>query len=106
MAETNVPLLDLRPQYSTIRVEIDEAVRRVIDSQYFILGPEVAALETEIAGYCECSRAVGCASGTDAILLALMALDIGPGDQVICPSHTFFATAGSIHQDSRWRVST
>lgn len=91
-----VPLLDLKPQYAAIRDEIDEAIRRVVESQHFILGPEVEALEREIAEHCGAVRAVGCASGSDALLLVLMALDIGPGDQVICPSYTFFATAGAI----------
>lgn len=96
MAEVTLPLLDLKRQYATIKSEIDEAIRRVVESQSFILGPEVCELEREIAEYCECRHAVACASGTDAILLALMALGIGAGDQVICPAYTFFATAGSI----------
>ncbi len=91
-----VPLLDLKPQYAAIRDEVDDAIRRVVESQHFILGPEVEGLEREIAEHCGARRAVGCASGSDAILLVLMALDIGPGDQVICPSYTFFATAGAI----------
>ena len=94
--EMTVPLLDLRAQYVTIKREIDEAIRGVLKSQRFILGPEVASLEEEIATYCGARFAIGCASGSDAILLALMALDIGSGDEVICPSYTFFATAGSI----------
>ncbi|MEE9130507.1 MAG: DegT/DnrJ/EryC1/StrS family aminotransferase [Phycisphaerales bacterium] len=94
--EMTVPLLDLRAQYATIKREIDEAIRGVLKSQRFILGPEVASLEEEIASYCDARFAIGCASGSDAILLALMALNIGSGDQVICPSYTFFATAGSI----------
>ncbi len=96
MREVTVPLLDLKLQYATIKTEIDEAIRRVVDSQHFILGPEVSELEREIAEDCGCAHAVGCASGTDAILLALMALGVGAGDQVICPAYTFFATAGSI----------
>ncbi len=96
MREVTVPLLDLKLQYNAIKTEIDEAIRRVVDSQHFILGPEVSELEREIAEYCGCVHAVGCGSGTDAILLALMALGVGAGDQVICPAHTFFATAGSI----------
>ncbi len=94
--EMTVPLLDLRAQYATIKREIDEAIRGVLKSQRFILGPEVASLEEEIASYCDARFAIGCASGSDAILLALMALDIGPGDEVICPSYTFFATVGTI----------
>jgi dTDP-4-amino-4,6-dideoxygalactose transaminase len=93
-----VPLLDLKAQYATIRDEIEPVVRRVIESQWFILGPEVEGLEKEIAAYCGTAHAVGCASGSDAILLALMALGVGPGDEVICPSYSFFATAGSIHR--------
>jgi dTDP-4-amino-4,6-dideoxygalactose transaminase len=91
-----VPLLDLKAQYASIRPEIDAAVCRVIESQHFILGPEVKALEAEIAAYCGVKHAIGCASGSDALLLAMMALGVGPGDEVICPSFTFFATAGSV----------
>ena len=91
----SVPLFDLRAQYESIREEIDEAIQRVVESQHFILGPEVQALEQEIARYCEVRFAISCASGSDAILLALMALGVGPGDEVICPSYTFFATAGA-----------
>lgn len=94
-----VPLLDLRSQYQTIREELDAAIRRVVEGQQFILGPEVEALERDLAAYCGSRFAVGCASGSDALLLALMALGIGPGDQVLCPSYTFFATAGSV-----WRL--
>ena len=96
MREVTVPLLDLKLQYTTIKTEVDEAIGRVVDSQHFILGPEVSELEREIAEYCGCAHAVSCASGTDAILLALMVLGVGAGDQVICPAYTFFATAGSI----------
>ena len=92
----NVPLLDLKPQYDAIRSEVDEAIRRVVDSQYFILGPEVEALEREMAEFLGVPHAVGCASGTDALLLPLMALDPSPGDEVIIPSFTFFATAGAV----------
>ena len=93
----NVPLLDLKAQHAAIRDEIHAAVDEVIDSQYFILGPKVGELECAVAGYCGSTYAVGCASGSDAILLALRALEIGPGDEVICPSYTFFATGGYIH---------
>lgn len=92
----SVPLLDLRAQYESIREEIGEAIQRVVESQHFILGPEVQALEQEIARYCEARFAISCASGSDALLLALMALGVGPGDEVICPSYTFFATAGAV----------
>jgi dTDP-4-amino-4,6-dideoxygalactose transaminase len=91
-----VPLLDLRSQLELIRDPIFEAITRVVESQQFILGPEVEALEHEIAAYCETRFAVGCSSGTDALLLALMALKVGPGDEVITTPYTFFATAGVV----------
>jgi dTDP-4-amino-4,6-dideoxygalactose transaminase len=91
-----VPLLDLRAQYAAIRDEVRAAVDRVFESQIFVLGPEVEALEREIATYCQARFAVGCGSGSDALLLALQALDVGPGDEVLCPAFTFFATAGSV----------
>jgi dTDP-4-amino-4,6-dideoxygalactose transaminase len=91
-----VPLLDLKAQYATIKDEIKAAIERVIESQYFIMGPDVAELEKAIAEYCGCAFAVGCASGSDAIMLALMALGVGRDDEVICPSYTFFATGGYI----------
>ena len=73
-------------------------LREVCDSQYFVLGPKVVELENSIAEYVGTKRAVGCASGSDALLLALMALDVKAGDEVICPSYTFFATGGAIHR--------
>jgi dTDP-4-amino-4,6-dideoxygalactose transaminase len=91
-----VPLLDLKAQYETLAPDIDAAVRSVFDSQHFILGPEVQQLEQEIAAYCSSKFAIGCASGSDAILLALMAHGIGPGDEVVTTPFTFFATAGSV----------
>lgn len=91
-----VPMLDLRAQHAALRDAIRAAVERVFESQVFILGPEVEALEREIAAYCEARFAVGCSSGSDALLLALQALGVGPGDEVVCPSFTFFATAGSV----------
>lgn len=94
-----VPALDLQSQYRAIRDEIDAAVRQVIESQMFVQGPEVAQLETELAAYCGAGHGIGCASGTDALLLPLMALELGPGDEVITTPYTFFATAGSI-----WRL--
>ncbi len=91
-----VPLLDLKAQYQSIKPEIDAAVQRVIESQYFILGPDVEKFERAVAEYSGCRHAIGVTSGSDAILVALMALDIGPDDEVILPSYTFFATAGSV----------
>lgn len=91
-----VPLLDLNPQYELLRVPIESALRRVCDSQQFILGPEVAELERRIAGYCQSDFAVGVSSGTDALLVALMALGVGAGDAVITSTYSFFATGGAV----------
>ena len=90
------PFLDLRAQYRTIKAEIDEAMQRVMESQQFILGPEVESFEREIAAYTRTQFAIGCASGSDALLLALMALEVGPGDEVVTTPFTFVATAGAI----------
>ncbi len=91
-----VPLLDLKLQFDEIAEEIRGAIDEVLQTQRFILGPVVTAFEKEIAGYCGAKHAVGVSSGTDALLVSLMALDIGPGDEVITTPHTFFSTAGSI----------
>ena len=92
----NVPLLDLKLQYQSIKPELDAAVLKVAETQMLILGDEVKKLETSLAEYCGTSFAVGVSSGTDALLMALMALDINPGDQVILPDYSFFATAGVV----------
>ena len=86
----------MQTQYRGLQPQIEAAVQRVLNSGQVILGPEVAALEEEVAGYCGVRYGVGCGSGTDALLLALRGLDIGPGDEVILPTFTFFATAGSV----------
>jgi dTDP-4-amino-4,6-dideoxygalactose transaminase len=91
-----VPLCDLQAQYRSLQSELESAVCRVLRSGQVILGSEVAALEREVADYCGAAHAVGCSSGTDAISLALAALGVGPGDEVIMPPFTFFATAGSV----------
>src|SRR5258706_9741420 len=91
-----VPLLDLKAQYAEIRKDVDDAVRRVMESQRFIGGPEVSGLEEEIARYSQCAHAVAAASGTDALLLAMRALGIGPGAEVVTSAYSFFASAGTI----------
>ena len=95
----SVPALDLKAQYATIRDEIDRAIRGVVESQGFVMGPEVSGLESEVASYSEVEHGVGCASGSDALLLALLGLGIGEDDEVITSPYSFFATAGSV-----WRT--
>lgn len=94
--ESNVPLLDLKAQYESIKKEVEPKLLELIETQYFIGGPVLKEFENNIAKYCKSQYALGVSSGTDAILLALMALDIQPGDEVIVPVYSFFATAGCV----------
>ena len=91
-----VPLLDLKPQYKALKKELDETLIRIAESQYFILGPEVEKMEKAFNEYLGCKHSIGVSSGTDALLIALMAIDIKPGDEVIVPTFSFFATAGVV----------
>src|SRR5881275_2750818 len=93
---TTIPLLDLQAQYRPIRDEVLAAIARVCDSQRFIMGPEIDALEDELAALLGVRHAVAVSSGTDAVLVALMALGIGPDDEVITSPYSFFATAGTV----------
>jgi dTDP-4-amino-4,6-dideoxygalactose transaminase len=92
----HIPLLDLKAQYKPLKKELDEALIRTAESQYFILGPEVDRLEKALCTYLDCKHAIGVSSGTDALLLSLMAIGIEPGDEVIVPTFSFFATAGVV----------
>lgn len=97
-ALVEVPLLDLEPVHGPIRTELRDAVNRVLDSNRFIGGPEIESFEREMADYCEAAHAVGVSSGTDALVVSLMAYGIGHRDEVIVPNFTFFATAGSVRR--------
>ena len=92
----NVPLCDLQAQFRTLEPELQDAVMGVLRSGQVILGPEVAALEREIANYCGAAHGIGCSSGSDALSLALSGLGVGPGDEVILPPFTFFAAVGAV----------
>jgi len=96
MTQIRVPLLDLKKQYRQIRSEVQREIRKVLESQALILGPEVKRFEEETAAFCRTPHAVGVASGTDALLISLMALDVGAGDRVVTSPYTFFATGGCI----------
>ncbi|QDU44133.1 Aminotransferase [Symmachiella dynata] len=93
-----VPFIDLVSQNASIAEAVQDKVAQVFASQHFVLGDEVAEFEFEVASYCDSREAIGCASGTDALLLALMALDLKPGDEVITSPYTFFATGGAIYR--------
>jgi dTDP-4-amino-4,6-dideoxygalactose transaminase len=95
----SVPALDLKAQYATIRDQVEPIVLSLMENQGFVMGPEVSGLEAEVAHYCQAAHGVGCASGSDALLLPLLAWGIGPGDEVVTTPYSFFATAGAI-----WRT--
>ena len=92
----NVPLLDLKAQYQSLKKELDDAILKVAESQYFILGPEVNKMEENFCEFLGCKYSIGVSSGTDALLLALMSINLKPGDEVIVPAYSFFATAGVV----------
>lgn len=94
----NIPFLDLKPTYTELQPEIDAAIKRVLDSGWYILGEEVDAFEREYAAYCEAQHCVGVANGLDALHLALLALGVGAGDEVIVPSNTYIATWLAVSQ--------
>ena len=91
-----IPILDLKAQLASYREDALSAIRRVVDSQYFIMGPDVAEFESALAEYCDVKHCIGVSSGTDALLAALMTLGIGPGDEVVTTPFSFFATAGVV----------
>src|SRR4030043_1633933 len=91
-----IPILDLKAQYAAIKDEVTRAIGEVCESQVFALGPAVAEFEKNVAAYCNSKHAIGVSSGTDALLVSLMALDVKPGDEVITTPFSFFATAGCV----------
>jgi dTDP-4-amino-4,6-dideoxygalactose transaminase len=95
-AAMKVPLLDLKPQYQALKAELDAALLGVAATQHFILGPAVKELEAKVAEYCGAKHGIGLSSGTDALLIALMAFDYGPGDEIVTTPYTFFATGGTV----------